>query len=66
MDISLATATQQAQANYGYNGSAYRLLTGLYDPQSDHDAATKGYVDAVATSVAAATVSSQDWSDLWQ
>lgn len=30
---------------YGYNNSAYRLLTGLYDPQSDHDAATKGYVD---------------------
>lgn len=29
----------------GYNSSNYRLLTGLYDPQSDHDAATKGYVD---------------------
>lgn len=32
----------------GYNSSDYRLLTGLYDPQSDHDAATKGYVDSVA------------------
>lgn len=32
--------------SYGYNGNSnYRLLTGLYDPQSDHDAATKGYVD---------------------
>lgn len=35
-------------ANNGYNSSNYRLLTGLYDPQSDHDAATKGYVDSVA------------------
>lgn len=31
--------------SYGYNSSNYRLLSGLYDPQSDHDAATKGYVD---------------------
>lgn len=30
---------------YGYNNSQYRLLTGLYDPQNAHDAATKGYVD---------------------
>ena len=36
----------------GYNSSNYRLLTGLYDPQSAHDAATKGYVD---TAVAGAS-----------
>lgn len=36
--------------NYGYNSSNYRLLTGLYDPQNAHDAATKGYVDANAGS----------------
>lgn len=35
-------------ASYGYNNSNYRLLTGLYDPQNAHDAATKGYVDANA------------------
>lgn len=34
---------------YGYNNSNYRLLTGLYDPQNDHDAATKGYVDTSIT-----------------
>lgn len=34
--------------NYGYNSTNYRLLSGLYDPQTAHDAATKGYVDAHA------------------
>lgn len=29
-------------SNGGYNNSKYRLLTGLYDGQSDHDAATVG------------------------
>lgn len=41
---------------YGYNGSSnYRLLTGLYDPQSAHDAATKGYVDPTTDSSAPTT-----------
>lgn len=31
---------------FGYNNSDYRLLSGLYDPQTAHDAATKGYCDA--------------------
>lgn len=51
-----ATATQQGQFDistgtfaWGYNNSNYRLLTGLYDPQSAHDAATKGYVDAISS-----------------
>ena len=37
-----------AFSGVGYNSSDYRLLTGLYDPQSSHDAATQGYVDSVA------------------
>lgn len=40
---------------YGYNSSNYRLLTGLHDPQSDHDAATKGYVDSVAPTITMTT-----------
>ena len=39
---------------YGYNNSNYRLLTGLYDPQSAHDAATKGYVDGLVGNIASA------------
>lgn len=51
---------------YGYNSSSYRLLTGLYDPQSAHDAANKEYVDTAVAGAGANTISSQDWSDLWQ
>lgn len=40
--------------SYGYNSSNYRLLTGLYDPQNAHDAATKGYVDGLVGNVASA------------
>jgi len=45
------TATNRGEVAFGlsvangYNNTNYRLLTGLYDPQNDHDAATKGYVD---------------------
>lgn len=47
--------------SYGYNLSNYRLLTGLYDPQNAHDAATKGYVDGTTETYAIAT---SDWSAL--
>lgn len=60
MDISLVTATSQTQAACGYNGSEYRLLTGLYDPQNAHDAATKGYVDPITGSSAPTTSTSGD------
>lgn len=33
-----------SNTSYGYNSSNYRLLTGLYDGQSAHDAATYGQV----------------------
>ena len=42
-------------SSFGYNNSNYRLLTGLYDPQSAHDAATKGYVDPTTDSSAPTT-----------
>lgn len=63
-----AQATSQGEMNigtdltsYGYNSSNYRLLTGLYDPQSAHDAATKGYVDGTTETY---TIATSDWSTL--
>ena len=61
-----SSATQKGQFDIstggrttsGYGGSAYRLLTGLYDPQSAHDAATKGYVDGKVLSGAGAPTTS--------
>lgn len=57
-----SNATEQGQLDvgtsmttYGYNSSNYRLLTGLYDPQSAHDAATKGYVDPTTDASAPTT-----------
>ena len=37
-----------SSTSYGYLNSNYRLLTGLYDGQSAHDAATKGQLDSIA------------------
>ena len=55
-DISTGTAT-----SVGYNNSGYRLLTGLYDPQSAHDAATKGYVDTTVPT----TLTDVQYEALW-
>ena len=62
-EMNIGTSTE---ATGGYNSTSYRLLTGLYDPQSAHDAATKGYVDTAVAGVSTNTISSQDWSTLWQ
>ena len=55
MDISTLATTN----TNGYNNSQYRLLTGLYDPQSAHDAANKEYVDSaiIQSGTAAPTTS---------
>lgn len=50
------------QFNHGYNGSNYRLLTGLYDPQNDHDAATKGYVDTAIAGAGVKELTSADYN----
>lgn len=36
---------------YGYNNTRYRLLTGLYDGQSAHDAVTVGQVNSVIDAI---------------
>ena len=68
-----AIATQQGEMNvgsrysiFGYNNSNYRLLTGLYDPQNDHDAATKGYVDTAVAGAGASYYSNSELESLWE
>ena len=41
-------------ATYGYNDSAYRLISGVYDGQSAHDAVTVGQVNSVIDAINAA------------
>lgn len=53
--VDISTLNAGASNTHGYNNSEYRLLTGLYDPQSAHDAATKGYVDPSTDSSAPTT-----------
>ena len=46
-EVNIGTAQS---LNHGYNSSNYRLLTGLYDGQSAHDAATVAQGNTLATS----------------
>lgn len=48
----------------GYNDSAYRLLTGVHDPQNAHDAATKGYVDTKLGGMTLVSISQTDYDNL--
>lgn len=41
-------------ATYGYNNTAYRLVSGVYDGQSAHDAVTVGQVNGVIDAINAA------------
>ena len=68
--FSLATSAGEfnigsTSTSHGYNSSNYRLLTGLYDPQSAHDAATKGYVDTAVASAGASAFTTNEWNALW-
>lgn len=63
VDISTLKNTN----TYGYNNSQYRLLTGLYDGQSAHDAVTVGQLNTAIAGISGANeITSEDWSALWQ
>lgn len=54
----------QGSTTGGYNNTQYRLLTGLYDPQNAHDAATKGYVDTKLGNLTLVSISQTDYDAL--
>lgn len=67
-----STASVQGEFNVGtsngyngYNNSAYRLLTGVYDPQNAHDAATKGYVDTAVSTAGGASISNAEFNTIF-
>ena len=54
-----------SNVSYGYNNSSYRLLTGVYDPQNAHDAATKGYVDTAVSTAGGASISNAEFNTIF-
>ena len=51
---------------YGYNNTNYRLIGGVHDPIDNHDAATKGYVDAAAGAVHVLSATDMNYDDSGQ
>ncbi len=67
-----ASASQQGQldigsssSTFGYNNSFYRKITGVYDPQSAHDAATKGYVDTAVASASGTNLTNAEFNTIF-
>lgn len=56
-EINVGVANQ-SYLNHSYNNSGYRLLSGVYDGQSAHDAVTKGQLDSIAIQNAGAPTTS--------
>lgn len=49
---------------YGYNDSQYRLLSGLYDGQNDHDAVTVGQLNTRLGGLTLVSISQTDYDNL--
>lgn len=68
-DHSSATIQGQVSINtsytgHGYNSSNYRLLTGLYDGQSAHDAATYGQLNTRLGGMSIVSITQTDYDNL--
>lgn len=61
-EVHIGTTT----TTYGYNSTSYRILGGVHDGVDDHDAVTVGQLNTAIAGAGASTISSTDWSNLWQ
>lgn len=54
-------------AGHGYNGTDYRVIGGVHDPELPQDAATKNYVDTAVASAGGGTVlTNAEFNNLWE
>lgn len=60
-NIGVSRAASSQWRYYGYNNSAYRLLSGVHDPVGDHDAVNKQYCD----SHMASTITNAEFEEIY-
>ena len=72
VDVSTGVYAEGYQGTNDGTRTQYRVISGIHDPEQDHDAATKGYVDSIypigsvfqSTSSTAPTIAGGTWTNI--